>query len=146
MSESRASVAPDDCFACGRAMKRPEFVFTQDTRSDGKHYEVHVGPECFKHVQAAGETQTGLLDVLVEAMSQREGVVMHGVPWQLVWDAGSANMAHSVQNLLRALGVRQWPHLLQPQGPLDSIMEDWLVNSRMVLGLHSSTPPAAQQA
>jgi hypothetical protein len=55
MSESRASVAPDDCFACGRAMKRPEFVFTQDTRSDGKHYEVHVGPECFKHVQAAGD-------------------------------------------------------------------------------------------
>lgn len=42
--------------------------------------------------------------------------------------------------------VRQWPQLLQPQGPLDTIMEDWLVNSRMVLGLHSSTPPAARQA
>lgn len=71
----------------------------------------YTGAIHLRYVQAAGETQTGLLDVLVEAMSQRDGVVMHGVPWQLVWDAGSANMAHSVQNLLRALGVRQWPHL-----------------------------------
>lgn len=40
--------------------------------------------------------------------------------------------------------ARQWPHMLQPQGPLDAIIEDWLVNSRTVLGLHSGTPPAAQ--
>ncbi|HRQ63910.1 MAG TPA: hypothetical protein PKZ76_03450 [Xanthomonadaceae bacterium] len=64
-----------------------------------------------RYVQAPGESQAGLFDVLMEAMTQREGHVMHGVPWQLVWDMASANQAHGVQNLLRALGVRCWPHI-----------------------------------
>ena len=64
-----------------------------------------------RYVMAPGETQEGLFEVLVEAMTQRDGFVVHGVPEQIVWDAGSANMAHGVQNLLRSLGVRQWPHM-----------------------------------
>lgn len=72
------------------------------------HYS---GTVHLRYVLAPGETQTGLFDVLYEAMSQRDDWVMHGVPDQIVWDAGSANMAHGVQNLLRALGVRQWPHI-----------------------------------
>lgn len=76
------------------------------------HYS---GSIFLRYVQAAGETQAGLFNVLVEAMTAAEGRVMHGVPWQLVWDLGSANQAHGIQNLLRALGVRQWAH--QPGNP-----------------------------
>lgn len=71
----------------------------------------YTGAIHMRYVQAAGETQLGLFEVLHEAMTQRDGWVTHGVPWQLVWDAGSANMAHGIQNLLRALGVRHWPHI-----------------------------------
>jgi hypothetical protein len=46
----------DQCFACGARLARPEFVFTADRMSDGRHYEVYVGPECFKHVIAGGES------------------------------------------------------------------------------------------
>lgn len=45
---------PEYCFACGRRLARPEFVFLSDTTSGGRHYEVHVGPECFEHVKSAG--------------------------------------------------------------------------------------------
>lgn len=44
---------PEDCFACGRKMIRPETVFLEDKRSDGLQYDVYVGTECFKHVRAA---------------------------------------------------------------------------------------------
>jgi transposase InsO family protein len=71
----------------------------------------YTGAIHLRYVMAPGETQQGLLDVLIEAMTQREGFVVHGVPEQLVWDCGSANQAHGVQNFLRALGVRQWPHM-----------------------------------
>ena len=49
------SPAEDRCFACDAPLKRPEFVFTEDRMSDGRAYEVYVGPECFKHVKAAGD-------------------------------------------------------------------------------------------
>lgn len=45
-------VLADACFACGKKFgKRGQFLV--DTR-DGQ--EVYVGPECLKHVQAAGDT------------------------------------------------------------------------------------------
>lgn len=46
---------PERCFACNLKLVRPEFVFTQDRMSDGRQYEVFVGPDCFAHVQAAGD-------------------------------------------------------------------------------------------
>lgn len=46
----------EQCFACGTRMSRPNFVFTEDRMSDGRHYEVHVGPECFKRVIHSGES------------------------------------------------------------------------------------------
>lgn len=46
--------SPDRCFACNARLSRPEFVFLTDHMSDGKHYEVNVGPECFHHVETAG--------------------------------------------------------------------------------------------
>lgn len=48
---SAGGVLADACFACGRKLgKRGGFLV--DTR-DGQ--EVFIGPECFKHVQAAGD-------------------------------------------------------------------------------------------
>jgi len=44
---------PEDCFACGRKMIRPETVFLEDRLSNGLQYDVSVGPECFKHVREA---------------------------------------------------------------------------------------------
>lgn len=44
------------CFACNARLARPESVFLTDKLSDGRQYEVHVGPECFKHVKASGVT------------------------------------------------------------------------------------------
>ncbi|WP_284337630.1 HD-GYP domain-containing protein [Comamonas sp. NoAH] len=40
--------------------------------------------------------------------------------------------------------IRQWPQLLKPQNPLEVIVEDWLVNCRIVLGLQSPLSDAAQ--
>ncbi len=64
-----------------------------------------------RYYHAAGEDQESLFDFLMWAMRPQPGRVMHGVPWMLVWDAGSANMSHGIQNLLTALGVRHWVHV-----------------------------------
>lgn len=45
----------ENCFACGKRLVRPEFVFLTDTVREDQHYEVFVGPECFSKVRAAGE-------------------------------------------------------------------------------------------
>lgn len=63
-----------------------------------------------RYYAAQGEDQATLVEFLVEAFSHRDGFVMHGVPWQFVWDAGSANTAAGVQAMLKALTVQQWPH------------------------------------
>lgn len=48
---SAVDVLADKCFACGKKLgKRGGFLV--DTRDD---QEAFVGPECFKHVQAAGK-------------------------------------------------------------------------------------------
>ena len=50
------TVKPERCFACNARLTRPKSVFLSDKLSDGRQYDVHVGPECFKHVKAAGVT------------------------------------------------------------------------------------------
>ena len=63
-----------------------------------------------RYYETAGEDQETLFEFLMAAFGQKpEG--MHGVPMMLVWDAGSANMAHGIQNLLTQLMVRHWPHI-----------------------------------
>ena len=49
-------MSPERCFACSARLTRPESVFLSDKFSYGWQYEVHVGPECFKHVKAVGVT------------------------------------------------------------------------------------------
>lgn len=75
----------------------------------------YTGSIFLRYVLAPGENQMSLFEVLHECMSQAEDRVMHGVPWQLIWDAGSANQSHGIQNLWRGLATRQWTHL--PQNP-----------------------------
>ena len=62
------------------------------------------------YVESAGESQTNLFDFLMYAWAKRDGFPAHGVPQILYWDKGSANTAHGIQNLCRALGVATETH------------------------------------
>jgi len=64
-----------------------------------------------RYYHTAGEDQRTLFDFLMWAFHKQPDRVMHGVPWLLVWDAGSANQSHAIGNLLTALGVRHWAHI-----------------------------------
>lgn len=65
-----------------------------------------------RYFEAAGESQATLAAFLLEAMEPSDPrVLMRGVPLHLVWDAGSANSAHGIQQMLTALQVVHWPHL-----------------------------------
>lgn len=58
-----------------------------------------------------GESSESVFEFLMDAMAPRDPRhIMRGVPWQLVWDAGSANKSHAVQHMLTALQVRHWAH------------------------------------
>jgi transposase InsO family protein len=60
-----------------------------------------------RYVQAPGESAQGLVDVFVDAISERGlNDPMHGVPHMLYMDKGSANTAHLFINLLNRLGVK----------------------------------------
>lgn len=71
------------------------------------HYS---GDVIARYYHAAGEDQQSLFAFLMHAMQPQPGRVMHGVPWMLVWDAGSANQSHGIKNLLDQLAVRHWAH------------------------------------
>lgn len=64
-----------------------------------------------RYYNVAGEDQQTLFEFLMWAFHPQPGRVMHGVPWLLVWDAGSANQSHAIGNLLSALMVRHWAHV-----------------------------------
>jgi transposase InsO family protein len=57
-----------------------------------------------------GEDQHTLFEFLMEAFQRRAEGLMYGVPLLLVWDAGSANMAHAIRALLTALAIVHWAH------------------------------------
>lgn len=62
------------------------------------------------YVEAAGESPLNLYRFLMHAWADTPGRRFHGVPKILMWDKGSANTAHAVQNLLRALEVQSITH------------------------------------
>jgi len=77
-----------------------------------------------RYYHVAGEDQRTLFDFLMFAMHAQQGRVMHGVPWMLVWDAGSANQSHGIKNLLTQLGIRHWAHVPgnpRAKGQIESI-------------------------
>ncbi|WP_285907993.1 DDE-type integrase/transposase/recombinase [Pseudodesulfovibrio pelocollis] len=64
-----------------------------------------------RYVQAAGESAQGLVDVFLDAISDRgRRDPMHGVPTMLYMDKGSANTSHLFTNLLDRLGVEWAAH------------------------------------
>lgn len=74
----------------------------------------HSSAELYgRYYETAGEDQETLFDFLMHAFanSPEKGCLMHGVPSMLVWDAGSANQAHGIRNLLTMLMVRHWAHV-----------------------------------
>lgn len=62
------------------------------------------------YVQAKGETQSNLFEFLMFAWARQDARPFHGVPWMLIWDKGSANGAHAIKNMLKALQVKDIPH------------------------------------
>lgn len=64
-----------------------------------------------RYYNVTGENQQTLFEFLMEAMQPRAEFLMHGVPFVLIWDAGAANTAHAIRNLLDALEIRHWPHV-----------------------------------
>lgn len=70
-----------------------------------------TGDVIARYYHAAGEDQRSVFEFLMHCMQRSDGRVMHGVPWMLVWDAGSANQSHGIRNLLTHLGVRHWAHV-----------------------------------
>lgn len=63
-----------------------------------------------RYYQTSGEDQRTLFEFLMHAMQRGSASIMHGVPWMMVWDAGSANQSHAIGNLLTQLAVRHWAH------------------------------------
>lgn len=85
------------------------------------HYSGHVTA---RYYQTPGEDQYTLFQFLMHAMQPQAGRVSHGVPWMMVWDAGSANQSHAIGNLLTQLAVRHWAHIpgnSRAKGQVESI-------------------------
>lgn len=65
----------------------------------------HCTDAFFVRYQAGAETALGFVDFFIEAIQQREGEPMHGVPFILQMDPGAAARMKASQNLLKRLGV-----------------------------------------
>ncbi|GAB6040151.1 hypothetical protein [Endothiovibrio diazotrophicus] len=72
----------------------------------------YTGAFFFRYYLAAGEDQETLFRFLAEAFAPKghPQEPFHGVPFGILWDAGSANTSHLIRNLLDRLGVRQQVH------------------------------------
>jgi len=70
----------------------------------------YTGDVLCRYYNTSGEDQRTLFEFLMWAMQRNDTHVMHGVPWLLVWDAGSANQSHAIAALLTALMIRHWAH------------------------------------
>jgi hypothetical protein len=74
------------------------------------HYSASI---CVRYYAAMGETAENMYDFLLYAWGQKNtsSYAFHGLPQQVLWDRGSANLAKSVTNALTALRVETSPHL-----------------------------------
>lgn len=63
------------------------------------------------YILSPGESVEAITQFLIDAFSKRSGSeLMHGVPFILIWDAGSANMAAMTRRLLDKLSVNHVVH------------------------------------
>jgi hypothetical protein len=72
----------------------------------------NTGSFYVQYYQGSGENQEILFDFLMESFTKREHPQdpFHGVPFLMVWDAGSANQSYLIKNLLDRLTVKHWAH------------------------------------
>jgi hypothetical protein len=70
----------------------------------------HTSDHVFPHYVFGAESGTNLAESFIEAIQQREGEPVHGVPFVLMMDMGSANTSGLFKNLARRLGVKLLPH------------------------------------
>lgn len=63
------------------------------------------------YILSPGESVEAITQFLIEAFSKRSAAeLLHGIPFKLIWDAGSANMAAMTKRLLNKLGVEHYAH------------------------------------
>ncbi|MDR2924187.1 MAG: transposase, partial [Treponema sp.] len=76
------------------------------------HYSASI---CVRYYAALGETAENMYDFLLYAWGQKNisSYAFHGLPEQVIWDKGSANIAKSVTNAVAALRVQTNPHLAE---------------------------------
>lgn len=73
-------------------------------------YDHASGVVDVRYYEAEGENQAVLFDFLMWTWGRQEGRLNYGVPKLLLWDKGSANTSHAIQNLLDALDVKHETH------------------------------------
>lgn len=75
-------------------------------------YEVtdHASGAIFVHYVLGAESGTNLVESFVEAIQQKPEDPVHGVPFILMMDMGSANTSGLFKNLARRLQVKLLPH------------------------------------
>lgn len=73
----------------------------------------YTGTAYVHYYLVAGEDQETLFNFLMTAFNPRAHAQdpLHGVPWMLVWDLGSANQSFLIRNLLERLDVQHMAHL-----------------------------------
>jgi len=76
------------------------------------HYSASI---CVRYYAAMGETAENMYDFLLYAWGQKNlpSYAFHGLPEQVIWDKGSANIAKAVTNAVTALRVQTNPHLAE---------------------------------
>jgi len=76
------------------------------------HYSASI---CVRYYAAFGETAENMYDFLLYAWGQKNlsSYAFHGLPEQVIWDKGSANIAKAVTNAVTALRVQTNPHLAE---------------------------------
>lgn len=63
-----------------------------------------------EYFNTPGENSETLVQFLLNAFALRENDPVHGVPFMLVWDAGTANQSHLVKEMLKNLQVKPHTH------------------------------------
>jgi transposase InsO family protein len=70
----------------------------------------NTGTFYVEYFNTPGENAETLVEFLLNAFGKRDLDPFHGVPFMLVWDAGTANQSHLVKGMLDRLDVKHHAH------------------------------------
>lgn len=70
----------------------------------------YTGAFYVEYFNTPGENTETLVQFLLNAFGEREGDPLRGVPFMLIWDAGTANQSHAVKGMLDRLQVDYRTH------------------------------------